>query len=231
MPCLRRRRERGAERTAARKSPISGALLHAGGQRDAVCPALRFRGRGRPEAGEARGDARLDSREKDSPTNRRRRQNGTPPAWRTERARPVAPAGSGCADPYPHRAVLRGADMSRSHRERPRAFRAVPPSTAGHLNPQTRADSERSRAFRVVAVRAAVHFSKRKRLETPLSMTGPSPYVSRRTSRQTFSSWGAYERTTCRVSTVTSYAPPASATASRMAASPGPKGSSSCWMS
>ncbi len=39
--CLQRRRERGAERTAARKSPIFGALLHAGGSRDAVCLAKR----------------------------------------------------------------------------------------------------------------------------------------------------------------------------------------------
>ncbi|RMB24974.1 hypothetical protein ATH50_0057 [Haloplanus aerogenes] len=53
------------------------------------------------------------------------------------------------------------------------------------------------------------------------------PYRDSRTSRQTLSSWGAYERTTCRVSTSTSYP----AAAARIARSPGPNGSSSCWMS
>ncbi|MFB6239845.1 MAG: hypothetical protein ABEH81_16055, partial [Halopenitus sp.] len=37
--------------------------------------------------------------------------------------RPVAPEGSRSDDLYPRRAVRRAADMSRSDRERPRAFK------------------------------------------------------------------------------------------------------------
>ncbi|MFB6236358.1 MAG: hypothetical protein ABEH81_08100, partial [Halopenitus sp.] len=67
--------------------------------------------------------------------------------------RPVAPKGSRSDDPYPRRAVLRAADMSRSDRERPRAFEVfavLSRAKSYHLFQGTH--SERPRTFWVFAV-------------------------------------------------------------------------------